>query len=129
MKTKLEIIEETAAFYNLGNRSVELSDSGFENCAYIGRDNKRCAFSRCCLDSPEVLSFLKEHEGDTADEVLEAAGDKGLEILKEDYRGHEDDFWNELQVFHDRDYYWGEDGLNEIGEERKARLIGDWSGK
>lgn len=127
MKTKSEIIEEIAASYTSKNRSVMAvwNDDGEEDteCRYFGPNGKRCAFSRCCLETDEVINFLAQEENIAADKVLEDAKKKGIEILKEEYRGHEYGFWTQLQCFHDKASNWDENGLTEKGVERKAFLL------
>ena len=115
MKSKKEIIEETAAYYNRGNRSVqkECNTNQPFNCLYIGPDGKRCAFSRCCLNSPAILNLLKDFEGSPSRRIIDYAQKENFEVLKEEYRGHETEFWNELQAFHDGADYWDENGLTE----------------
>lgn len=120
--TKVEIIEETAAFYNSGNRST---GSGIgNNCLYLGEGGRRCAFSRCCIESPEVDELLRRNERyKNADALLNMAANRGLEILKPEYRGHSDIFWRRLQTFHDLSTNWNEKGLTKSGVTRKNELI------
>lgn len=120
--TKTEIIEETAAFYNSGNRSTK-EEIGGNNCAYLGDNGKRCAFSRCCIDSPEVNEFLDENEGGNANDLINTAEEEGIEILKPEYRGHSSKFWQQLQSFHDLSFNWNENGLTASGIEKKNDLI------
>ena len=42
MKTKEEIIKETAEFYNIENRAYEAG-----SCLYHTKENKMCAVGRC----------------------------------------------------------------------------------
>jgi len=130
MKTTREIIEETAAFYNSNNRSVReiYNNDGDKDteCRYFGPDGKRCAFSRCCLETDEVVDFLAKQENVTAELVLKYAAAKGIEILKEEYRGHSQHFWNSLQSFHDTADYWDENGLSQEGEEKMINLLAAW---
>lgn len=108
MKTKLEIIEETANYYNSNNRSTTPQGG----CCYLSDDGNMCAVGRC-LENPEEIqegSFA----GSFAEKLLDRLGD---DILKEEYQGHDKLFWNELQRLHDKEYYWDEHGLT--GEGRK----------
>ena len=98
--TKLEILEETANFYNSNNRG---------EYKYLTSDGKTCAVGRCLID-PKV--FMKEYIGsidsDYAKEILE-------DNLKEEYRGHSNSFWLDLQMFHDNSSLWEENGMSENG--------------
>ena len=121
-KTKLEIIEETAAFYNSKNRSV-----GGGICRYLGDGGKRCAFSRCCVQSEEVNHFLTEQEEKCASSLFYFADKKDLSILKPEYTGHSSYFWDKLQSLHDDSSSWDENGLTSLGEVKKLDLIQTFS--
>ena len=132
MKTKSEIINETAAFYNSKNRSVVVTiDEEYRGedteCRYFGPNGERCALSRCCLETEEVINFLTESENMSADIVLETAESDEIEILKEEYRGHGGEFWCDLQCFHDNSHNWDENGLTEYGVKREEYLLEKWS--
>lgn len=115
MKTKKEIVEETAAAYNLNNRASVLRN-GFTSCYYLTPDGERsCAVGRCMLDEKKqelkgVLGGLDTIRFDDS-------------YLKEEYRGHEKTFWKRLQFLHDDEGYWDEKGLNTLGKGKIAELI------
>jgi hypothetical protein len=113
MKTKLEIINETAEFYNLKNRAV-IADG---KCRYLTDDGKSCAFGRCCNDPKELRAF----EGYSINKILE--NNKLDDFLKDEYKGHEDAFWKSLQTLHDNEGFWDDYGLNYTGINQKQNLI------
>lgn len=107
-KTKIEIIDETAAFYNLGNRSI----SGIYNkCMYNDGNGHQCAFARL-VENPEKL---KDYEGESVLTVLRAV-EKNIIIIKEEYSGYQPAFYHDLQKLHDDPNYWTEKGLSKEGE-------------
>lgn len=129
-KTKLEIIEETAAFYNLGNRGFEpniyLQGKNGKNdkigrCKYKTVSGNLCAIGRCLKQSgPEY--FLKEGLGSLG-KFSRGNLDLFFTFLKEEYRGHSRFFWIEIQLFHDRSENWTEKGLSAEGVYYKNNLI------
>ncbi len=112
--TKAEILEETTNFYNSTNRAMK--DGA---CVYLDDEGNKCAVGRCIL--PEKLSWAMSLEETTDVESLELSiiedGGKSLDdILKPEYCGHEFDFWDNLQQFHDTNEFWNENGLTDEGE-------------
>ena len=77
--TKHEIIDETAAYYNLGNRAHD-SDMG---CVYLTPDGKSCAVGRCLYKS-ERESLGSLNEGTKARGVINRLGDN---VFKKKYMG------------------------------------------
>jgi hypothetical protein len=108
MKTKLEIINETIAFYNLGNRSVSITNMD-GRCLYKGPEGKECAFARMCNDWDKI----KLEEGNAATDLIKLHTDS---ILKEEYRGHELEFYQDIQRLHDTETNWTHEGLSVQGE-------------
>jgi len=106
-KTKVEIIEETANFYNLTNRAVD----PVYGCVYRTADGKMCSVGRCLMDD-FVIDSNKEY---SADELFKDNNDDDSIFLKEEYRGHGKDFWNGLQCFHDKKQFFTTEGLSEEG--------------
>jgi len=120
MKTKQEIIEETANYYNLSNRAVTLSGK----CKYSTSDGRQCAVGRCFTDK-EADSFC-DFDGPVSfvNSTLKVNANKELDdILKEEYRGHSIIFWMDLQSFHDTQENWNDDGISEVGLKEKAELL------
>lgn len=52
----------------------------------------------------------------TLDEIMEHYEEKSFDdMLQEQFRGHELDFWEHVQNLHDRDVHWTETGISEDG--------------
>jgi hypothetical protein len=112
LKTKIEIIEETVAYYSENPRSVKYGS--LSKCVYLNENGNKCAFSRCCTD--EGVTWLHEQidvieEGDSVIQHF-------LKHLKPEYQGHDFEFWKDIQRLHDNKGYWvnGNGKLNERGE-------------
>ena len=121
MKTKVQIIKDTASFYNTSNRGVEAftNEDGFEEtrCRYITDSGNMCAVGRCLLPDSETFN---EVNGVMA--VFEFETDMDSQLQPE-YRGHSLFFWNSLQAFHDCNFNWNEDGLTSQGIEELNGLL------
>lgn len=92
--TKLEIIEETANYYNLGNRAENTNPEGKTQCLYLTKDGRMCAVGRTLLD-PGLYG-----DGGVTD-ICGGSPPTLWNLQKEPYRGHELNFWVDIQVFHD----------------------------
>lgn len=121
MKTKTEIINETVEFYSkdpVNNRAFS-QKGGYE---YINKDNKKCAVGRCIKDS-----ILEEERNTINAQGYVISLDKnykGLDtILKDEYIGHDVDFWEKLQEIHDSNFNWTPEGLSENGKENVKWLL------
>lgn len=116
MKTKVEIIEETANFYDLNNRGTIY---GFNK--YFTSDGKQCAVGRCLIDPIEFQNVFRNGSITLiTDPVYNINLD---EYFKKEYRGHDSKFWSDLQRFHDDPSNWDERGLTEYGIKSKKNLI------
>lgn len=118
--TAIEIIEETANFYNLGNRST----SAFR-CLYNGPDNKKCAFARMCIDPTSLTEGISVSISG-ARSLFESM-EKLQEALKPEYRGYPLDFYFQLQQLHDNDINWNDTGLSKIGQIAVQKLKDRWN--
>lgn len=123
-KTKLEIIEETAAFYmeDPSRRAVrDTPGPWIISCSYHDTvTGKECAVGRCLIDSEAFeadFSGSIDGGGWTVQEDLDP-------YFKEEYRGHNDQFWGGLQAWHDCPRYWEKEGtgLTPEGEKFLAEL-------
>ena len=105
--TKIEIIDETVAYYQTHNRSV-LSDY---SCEYNGPNGEKCAFSRCCTAD----SVFEENESS----IMQKAA-----VLLPQYAHipYHDSFWMDLQSLHDNADCWDGRSLTGKGIERIAIL-------
>jgi hypothetical protein len=123
VKTKTEILEETAAFYNLNNRSVRPDGRPDGFCMYNNPDGKHCAFARCC--QPDKISLLKERN--TVEQLIDSGYITNVDfVLLPEYHGHSVDFWRMVQSLHDREDYWNEFGLSQNGQEQLDFLVEHW---
>lgn len=128
MKTKVEIINETAANYTLNNRSI--SDGG--RCLYQGPNGERCALARCMMEPITVKEDLIVHTTqDSKYGCMEVYGNHPFEdelvpldtLLKEEYRGHIPEFWVDIQTLHDSSWNWTAEGLSDEGKETVQELL------
>ena len=115
MKTKVEIIKETAEFYNLTNRGYYY---GSGSCLYLTPEGTMCAVGRC-IKEDEIKSF--DCRFDTGVSGVEIALEKNNETLdqylKPEYQGHSVNFWDDLQKLHDTSSNWDATGLTLKGEQ------------
>lgn len=119
MKTKLEIIDETVNFYNLSNRAM----SGL-GCFYHTQNGKQCAVGRCLKDSDAFQEMIgKEYM--YSSQSIDDLSDSGLtldDFLKDEYKGHDIEFWKGLQLLHDSEIFWNNEGLSHWGVDEVKRL-------
>ena len=132
MKTKTEILHETRAAYSQrGSRAIEPTKYS-STCKYLTPDGKKCAIGRvlathkpemegCALSPPSGI-YLTWHMGN-----LEWDDD----FLLPDYRGHDPQFWHELQIWHDTNEHFNEKDENAPyisvqGEKEFQTLLKRW---
>lgn len=112
MKTKLEIIDETVAYYteDVNRRAI----SGII-CEYLTEDGRMCAVGRCMIAPKQefkgVCSNIYTYENGEAETIEEPLDN----LLKKEYRGHNIDFWKDLQLLHDCNTNWNNYGLSSTG--------------
>lgn len=104
MKTKLEIIDETVAFYSADTSRRAVNRKG---CEYIAKDGRMCALGRCAQAPSELDDNM------FAREVLRAHEDE--EVFKPEYQGHSPDFWSDVQELHDEATHWDTAGITSFG--------------
>jgi len=100
MKTKIEIIDETVKFYKDRPRSMDSLA-----CLYtsiVKGKKTHCAVGRCFLPKHKNKKF--EYNEDAVKCLNKSVGLDSL--LKEEYRGHDIEFWINLQKLHDGDSFW-----------------------
>lgn len=127
MKTKAEIIIETVQHYNSKNTARKTETN---TCTYMNEAGAMCAVGRCLTN--EGMQIFKAFEdnnldGNTSIESFVKAYDmdKFNDALKEEYRGHDVDFWKNLQYLHDATNNWGENGITEYGLGTVDSLFGE----
>lgn len=129
MKTKAEIILETVEWYKSHPRAVV----GVGECVYLTEEGNKCAVGRVMRLSDEELGELQGpvYKLTRGTDFIKSSGeeikfDDGM--LQEEYRGHEEEFWKDLQKLHDDDENWiegGEDFVNQLtvqGEREMYRM-------
>jgi hypothetical protein len=109
--TKLEIIEETFNYYSEdgSRRAMRKNWTGGDLCEYKSPEGKYCAVGRCMIDPKG-----EEMEGNIFDLCDHLFVDVN-ELLKEEYKGHDVQFWLDLQHFHDSNDNWTRGEVNEEG--------------
>lgn len=115
-KTKLQIINETVAYYE-ASPSLRATNKG--DCYYLNVNGKRCAVGRCLRDDVEALTL--NGQWDCLTDLDGPINDKDS-LLRPEYRRHGNDFWMDLQKLHDQNRNWTDNGLSPIGEEYAAFL-------
>lgn len=122
--TKVEIINMVANHYNDKNRSISDDES---TCMYLTNDGRMCAVGMCMTD--KALDTWGDFKNGVKS-IVAILKDKELDsIFKDDYKGHDEDFWSELQFLHDEPYFWDECGLTLEGCDRVNFLIGKYTNK
>lgn len=105
--TKLEILDETVEYYKKNPRSRQV---------YLDVDGSMCAVGRCVIN-PEDFQNRSNRAGLYGIVSLRTNGLFSDKDLKEEYRGHDVEFWSAIQNLHDFERYWTEEGLSELGKE------------
>ena len=88
----IKLIDETVEYYSSHPRSI--SEEG-NNCKYVGDNDEKCAFSRCCIDDAEY------------DEGRPASCQR-MKYLLPEYQilASKLTFWNKIQHIHDGGKNW-----------------------
>jgi len=105
-KTKIEIIEETVDFYcEDPSRRASVNDI----CVYLDPSSgNKCAVGRCFDTKHKEYADLSR-SGEAADDIdLE-------DVLLDEYKGHDKNFWRNLQTLHDPNSNWTPNGLSDDG--------------
>lgn len=108
MKTKIEIIKETASHYTSKNRGYDTDES---SCEYITPEGYRCAVGRC-IKKEHILTFQLDNQGVGIDG---GNFDQLNKVLQDEYKGHSYTFWQDLQQLHDQCSNWNDEGLTDQG--------------
>lgn len=117
--SKKEIIDQTVqAYKNPENRAID----GFGGCEYyLAETGKMCAVGRC----------LTKPQGKESNDITYAFEKRDIRqrSFKPQYRGHEVEFWADIQIFHDTDAYWSNKGLTASGKACYNKLVEKWGRK
>ena len=116
-KSKLEIIDETVAYYgeDLSRRAINDRDE----CVYVDPvTGNRCAVGRYMVGEVYFVGSVEEFDDVTPLE----------DSLVDQYKGHSVDFWGDLQTLHDSSSFWnlGGKGLSASGKLHVSTLKKRW---
>lgn len=117
--TKIEIIDETVKFYGEDFKRRAVEDG---SCLYTTADGRNCAVGRCLLGKYKKVS-MPWNKGLSPINVADCIGMEDMDsLLLKKYRGHDTEFWGEIQSFHDDSRNWSEKGLTSQGQVVELRL-------
>ena len=125
--TTNEILEKVAATYTLQTRSLKLNSD--TSCLYVGLEGRRCGVALFCKQDDVTLGRLTEMDRDCSPGVSDFDFSKWKldDLLEEEAKGHELEFWSDVQYFHDEKRNWNEDGLTERGKEFLQEMKTKWA--
>lgn len=105
----LKVLEDTKNFYSadVTRRSTDIYN--YKNCLYRNPEGKACAIGRFL--TPEK-AFACDNEKDCGNSAIGIW--KRIRNLKA-FKGTSKRFWRALQIFHDDNDNWKNDGLTEAG--------------
>ncbi len=112
MRTKedyIMLLEETVKFYSEDTTRRSMDSTG--DCKYFGPDGKKCAVGRWI----DPNKYNSDFEGHTIKSSV-------MDALVEEKRGYSFLFWNRLQILHDAEENWDENGLTEVGKENLKKI-------
>ena len=125
-----DIIRETVEYYRTNLRGVFTTEIG-TSCRYNWKDGSHCAVGRCLEKKyQEMGKDMPGNENSVQGLIDELQVSSIDSILQEKYRGQSQDFWEELQDFHDLYENWihglaslHQNKLTPKGEDEFCRLI------
>ena len=124
--TKQEIINETVKYYD---EDIDRRAMDIHGCVYNAYDGTYCAVGRCFEDKWKRVDDDFVLEGNDADieSMYKENGFDNLDgMLQPKYRGHEVEFWEELQRLHDNGSNWNSQGISTIGQANVDKLLKDY---
>ena len=119
--TKVEILDMVANHYNSNNRAFKGG-----GCYYKTTDGRMCAVGMCMND--ESIARWGHFLGNVLELSRKIEGDID-EVFKDEFKGHDIDFWTDMQMLHDDAAYWDEEGLSWRGIEKYKALKAKYRGK
>jgi hypothetical protein len=118
MKTKqqhIDLLNETAAFYNSKNRSVKSIAPSL--CTFFNEGiSPGCAIGRLIEDKElcKQLDHMVLIEYKSFSEIYK--------LLPPELKEYDQEFLRWLQALHDKPENWNESGLSEIGKDRRNHI-------
>ncbi len=109
--TKIEIIDYVVDYFQKNPRATEKDGPGLR-CVYLSKTGLRCAHSICIEDD-----FLKGKEGKKLGSAYSLINKYGDDIHKPEFRGHNTEFWLDIQKLHDMYSFWRDNELTDDGRE------------
>ncbi len=109
---QLALLEETAKFYNLKNRSVYKG-----NCKYFHPTKQGCALGRLIPDK-ELCQRLDE----LTQEKTNFSFNEAFEMFPDDLKKYTWQFLAEVQELHDYEFFWTDNGISFKGEQKVDRI-------
>ena len=126
MKTKHEIIEESVAYIKENGRGAKLNTvlgDPHQECVYHNTETGvMCLVGRCMTHPQEAdregigsiddYTYALKDDAELNDKDPDSIYDENNSLialeeqLKPEYRGHEANFWIDLQEFHDTSTHW-----------------------
>ena len=104
MKTKEQIMTETFEFYSTPSNRAVRPNGG---CFYLDLNTgNKCAVGRC-LDPNAELAKIEDS--------IEVGWSFIQKLFLPEYQGHDIDFWERLQDWHDQQLNFFDDGLSVYG--------------
>lgn len=122
LKTKIEIIEETANAYNRFTRARDADSSCVIKSSETGY---MCAFGRCFINPDEFLDTI----GPALGAIDAPLDDYIMDRLKPEYQHNDRHFWQAIQSLHDTDRNWDAKGLSLTGESEVRELKEKYAGQ
>lgn len=125
--TKKEIIDETVEYYKTHERGY---DASINVCVYTSSTDAKCAIG--FRMNPKSLEKYKNYQG-AVDDLLSDSSENIDNILELKYKGHDLEFWLEIQSFHDNSRNWDShklskgNTLTEEGEYNLKRLLNKYT--
>jgi hypothetical protein len=117
-QTRQELLNNTIAFYS-EDVTRRAYDKESEQCMYQTPDGRNCAIGRE-LKSPSTFGVATHSIG---------SGISSIELMRElpkRLSSMGDKFLNDIQMFHDKDDYWGADGLTLSGKDRVNTICNNY---
>lgn len=126
--TAVEIINETVEYYSadVSRRSVSPEGGCYYKLEIEGEETKYCAVGRCFDQSVADM----DHQNGVFHYLTDLKDKNSLdEDLLPQYKGHPIEFWNTLQMLHDRNGYWDHTGLSPVGYVAYKELLKSFAQK
>ncbi len=119
---KIDIIKETAAFYSEDTKRRSLDNSGA--CVFNGNNDTHCAVGRFLLAKFKEMGQDLPSNSFPMEQLIESNNAIDIDdMLEPKYRGHDFNFWRDLQWLHDNNGHWTIDGITINGEREVNDLL------